>query len=48
MVHLLLITGAIVLLKADIRRASGALHSAMAVIFFCCLAVNAVCPEHGI
>ena len=37
----------LVLLNADIRRASGALHSAMKVIFYC-LAVNAVCTEHGI
>jgi hypothetical protein len=37
-----------VLLNADTRRASGALHSAMKVKNFYCLAVNGVCIEHGI
>jgi hypothetical protein len=38
----------IVLLKADTRRASDALHSTMKVKNFCYLAVNVVCIEHGI
>ena len=38
----------IVLLKADIRRASDALHSSMKVKVFYDLAVNVVCIEHGI
>jgi hypothetical protein len=37
----------IVLLKADIRRASDALHSSMKVKIFYDLAVNVVCIEHG-
>ena len=39
---------AIVLLKADIRRASDALHSSMKVKIFGFLVVNVVCIEHGI
>jgi hypothetical protein len=38
----------IVLLNADTRRASDALHSTMKVKNFCYLAVNVVCIEHGI
>jgi hypothetical protein len=38
----------IVLLKADIRRASDALHLSMKVKNFYDLAVNVVCIEHGI
>jgi len=38
----------IVLLKADTRRASDALHSTMKVKNFYYLAVNVVCIEHGI
>ena len=38
----------IVLLNADTRRASGALHSTMKVKNFYYLAVNVVCIEHGI
>jgi hypothetical protein len=38
----------IVLLKADTRRASDALHSTMTVKNFYYLAVNVVCIEHGI
>lgn len=37
-----------VLLKADIRRASDALHSSTRVKLFGFLAVNVVCIEHGI
>lgn len=38
----------IVLLNADTRRASDALHSTMKVNIFYYLAVNVVCFEHGI
>ena len=38
----------IVLLNADTRRASDALHSTMKVKNFYYLAVNVVCIEHGI
>jgi len=44
----LLYQAAIVLSKADIRRASDALHSSMIVNIFYDLAVNVVCIEHGI
>ena len=37
-----------VLLNADTRRASDALHSTMKVKNFYSLAVNVVCIEHGI
>ena len=37
-----------VLLNADTRRASDALHSAMIVKTFYDLAVNVVCIEHGV
>jgi hypothetical protein len=42
------ITHTIVLLNADTRRASDALHSTMKVKIFYDLAVNVVCIEHGI